>query len=134
MKKICLLVYSLGGGHRSAASALQAAIQQRQLPWHIEIVDAFDDIIGASLPGYIYNNFILHKKWARVINEFFLFPLFKLRVQIGGRFLWGRRMRNYLHQQQPDLVVSAIAMLNKVIFDTGHTTPNPLCHDNAGFC
>ena len=41
MKKVYLMIYDLGAGHRSTANALQKVIEKRQLPWEIHIVDAF---------------------------------------------------------------------------------------------
>lgn len=49
MKKVYLMVYDAGAGHRSTANALQKVIEKRQLPWEIHVVEAFKDIIGSTL-------------------------------------------------------------------------------------
>jgi hypothetical protein len=64
MKKVYFAIYDMGGGHRSTANALQEVIEQRNLPWQVEIVEVFKEIFGTSQPQYIYNNLVL-KEFSR---------------------------------------------------------------------
>ena len=117
MKQVYLMIYDLGGGHRSIANALHEVIQQRGLPWQIHIVDVFRDIIGTDAPHKVYNNFVLKKKWARIINEPILVPSFKLQVSLCYR-AWRSRLEKYWQEHQPDLVVSLLPYVNKLLKDS----------------
>ena len=39
MKKIDLLYFDAGGGHRSAANALKEVIERQSRPWRVELVN-----------------------------------------------------------------------------------------------
>lgn len=117
MKKVYLMIYDLGAGHRSTANALREVIAARQLPWHIEIVDVFKDVFGMTLPHYVYNNLILKQKWARQINDPLLVPMFRWQIQMQHR-LWKRRLKRYWREHQPDLVVSLLPLVNRVLCDS----------------
>ncbi|AUB35342.1 1,2-diacylglycerol 3-beta-galactosyltransferase [Nostoc flagelliforme CCNUN1] len=114
MKKVYLMIYDLGAGHRSTANALQKVIEKRQLPWEIHIVDAFKEIIGTTAPHYVYNQLILKKDWAKIINDPFLVPSFKLQIRLS-RFAWLGRFKRYWQQHQPDMVVSLLPYINGLI-------------------
>lgn len=112
--KICFAIYDMGGGHRSTANALKAVIEQRNLPWQIEIVEVFKDVFKTNLPQYLYNNWVLKKKWARAINDPFSVPLFKLQIRLRDRG-WRNNLQQYWREQQPDLVVSLMPLINRVL-------------------
>ena len=120
MKKICFTIYDMGGGHRSTANALKAAIEQQQLPWQIQTVEVFKDIFGTSLPQFIYNNWVLKKKWAKIINDPFSVPLFKLQIRLRHQE-WCNRLKQYWREQQPDLVVSLMPLVNRVLYESLHS-------------
>jgi len=61
MKKVCFMIYDMGAGHRSSANALKEVIEQRKLPWKIEVIEVFKDIFGMTFPQYFYNNLALKK-------------------------------------------------------------------------
>lgn len=117
MKKVCLMICDMGGGHRSSANALQEVIKKRQLPWEVEIVEFFKEIVGTNTPQNIYNNFTLQKKWARLINEPLLNPLFKLQVRFRHS-AWLGLLENYWRQHKPDIVVSLFPFINRVLYES----------------
>jgi hypothetical protein len=39
MKRVALVYFDAGGGHRNAAMALEAAIGQSNLPWEVQLVN-----------------------------------------------------------------------------------------------
>ena len=117
MKKVCFAIYDMGAGHRSTANALKQVIEARNLPWQVEIVEVLKDILGTTFPQYFYNTFILKKKWAKRINDPVSVPIFKLRTRLQHRF-WCRHLRQYWRQQQPDLVVSLMPIVNRVLYDS----------------
>ena len=70
MKKIDLLFFDAGGGHRSAANALKEVIEQQQRPWQISLVnvqevldelDIFRKLLGLRLQDCY--NFLLNRGW-----------------------------------------------------------------------
>ncbi|MBV8884385.1 MAG: hypothetical protein JO235_10375 [Chroococcidiopsidaceae cyanobacterium CP_BM_RX_35] len=117
MKKVYLMVYDAGAGHRSTANALQKVIEKRQLPWEIHIVEAFKEIIGTSTSQDFYNKFVLQKTWAKVINEPLLVPLFKLQIRLNHS-AWLARLKRYWQQHKPDMVVSVMPYINRVLYES----------------
>ncbi|MCU0534547.1 MAG: UDP-N-acetylglucosamine--LPS N-acetylglucosamine transferase [Hydrococcus sp. Prado102] len=117
MKKICFTIYDMGGGHRSTANALKEVIEQRNLPWQVEVVEVFREVFGTNLPQFIYNNFVLKKKWAKAINDTFSVPLFKLQIRLLHA-AWRNRLQKFWQKQQPDLVVSLMPLVNKVLYES----------------
>ena len=117
MKQVYLMIYDLGGGHRSIANALHDVIKQRNLPWQVHIVEFFRDIVGTDAPHNVYNNFVLKKKWAQVINEPILVPSFKLQVRLRYR-AWRSLLEEYWQEHPPDLVVSLLPYVNKLLKDS----------------
>lgn len=117
MKKVYLMVYDAGAGHRSTANALQKVIEQRQLPWEVHLVEPFKEVLGTSASQDFYNNFVLQKTWAKVINEPLLVPLFKLQIRLYHS-AWLARLKKYWQQHQPDMVVSVIPYLNRVLCES----------------
>ena len=117
MKQVYLMIYDLGGGHRSIANALHDVIKQRNLPWQVHIVEFFRDIVGTDAPHNVYNNFVLKKKWAQIVNEPILVPSFKLQVRLRYR-AWRSLLEKYWQEHQPDLVVSLMPYVNKLFQDS----------------
>jgi 1,2-diacylglycerol 3-beta-galactosyltransferase len=120
MKKVYFMIYDMGAGHRSTANALQKVIEQRKLPWQIKVVEVFKEIFGTNLPQYIYNNYVLKQKWARAINDPLSVPLFKLQIRLRDS-AWRNLLKNYWHQHQPDLVVSLLPLVNRVLYESVQT-------------
>jgi UDP-N-acetylglucosamine:LPS N-acetylglucosamine transferase len=117
MKKVYFTIYDMGGGHRSTANALKEVIEQRNLPWQVEIVEVFREVFGTNLPQFIYNNWVLKKKWAKVINDRFSVPLFKLQIRLRHA-AWRNRLQKFWQKEQPDLVVSLMPLVNKVLYES----------------
>jgi UDP-N-acetylglucosamine:LPS N-acetylglucosamine transferase len=117
MKKVCFMIYDMGGGHRSTANALQEVIKKRKLPWEVQVVEVFKEIFGTTQPQYIYNNFVLKKNWAKIINDPLSVPLFKLQIRLRHS-AWLNLLRKYWREQQPDLVVSLLPLVNRVLYES----------------
>ena len=39
MQKVDFVFFDAGGGHRSAATALKAVVEQQQRPWQVEMIN-----------------------------------------------------------------------------------------------
>ena len=111
MLKVQFIIYDLGGGHRSIATALKRAVEQRQLHWNIEILEFYNDLVGRDISRYIYNNIVLQKKWARAFYQSILVPFYKFQIRLIQP-LWLKRLRQHWQMTQPDMVVSLIPLMN----------------------
>jgi 1,2-diacylglycerol 3-beta-galactosyltransferase len=107
----------MGAGHRSTANALKEVIGQRKLPWKIQIVEVFQEVFGTTRPQFVYNNWVLKKKWAKLINDPLSVPLFKLEIRLRHR-AWRKRLQQYWREHQPDLVVSLMPLVNRVLYES----------------
>lgn len=116
-KKVYFMIYDMGAGHRSTANALKAVIEQQQLPWQIEIVEVLKDVLGVTFPQFFYNAFVLKQKWAKAINDPISVPLFKLKIRLLHR-IWLRQLRAFWRDRQPDLVVSLMPLVNRVLCES----------------
>jgi UDP-N-acetylglucosamine:LPS N-acetylglucosamine transferase len=117
MKKVCFMIYDMGAGHRSTANALNEVIRQQGLPWQVEIVEVLREVLGVTFPQFFYNNWVLKQKWAKVINDPIALPLFKLEVRLFHH-IWRQQLRQYWREQQPDLVVSLMPLMNRVLCES----------------
>ncbi|HEV7218255.1 MAG TPA: hypothetical protein VGN39_05220, partial [Terriglobales bacterium] len=73
MRKLTIVFFEAGGGHRSAADALKATLETQQHPWQVsllniqELLDSLDVVrttTGVRLQD-VYN-LILRKGWTRL--------------------------------------------------------------------
>ncbi|MBV6625903.1 MAG: UDP-N-acetylglucosamine--LPS N-acetylglucosamine transferase [Rivularia sp. (in: Bacteria)] len=110
----------MGAGHRATANALKEVIARRNLPWQIQIVEIFKEVFGFTRPQFVYNNWVLNKKWAKLINDPLSVPLFKLEIALRHR-AWCRLLREYWREHQPDLVVSLMPLVNRVLYESLQT-------------
>jgi 1,2-diacylglycerol 3-beta-galactosyltransferase len=119
MKKLDFIYFDAGGGHRSAAMALQQVIAQQGRPWEIRMVnlqeqldnlDIFRRVTGIRLQDYY--NLLLKKGWTLGSGELLkglhvLIRLFQPRLV--------RLLRDFWRAGQPDLVVSLIPNFNRAL-------------------
>lgn len=120
MKKIYFTIYDMGAGHRSTANALKEAIAQKKLPWKVEIVEVLQEIFNTTRPQFVYNNFVLKKKWAKAINDPLSVPLFKLEIRLRHQ-AWKKCLQQYWREHQPDLVLSLMPLVNRVLCESLQT-------------
>ena len=114
MKKVYFAIYDMGGGHRSTANALKAVIESRGLPWQVEIVEVLKDVCGTTFSQDFYNRWILKQKWAKLINDPISVPIFKARIRLMHK-RWLLQLATYWRKEQPDMVVSLMPLLNRVL-------------------
>ncbi len=120
MTTIDFLYFDAGGGHRAAATALKAVIEQQQRPWQIRLVnleevlhslDIFRKLTGVPMQD-IYNG-LLAKGWTLGSPQ--LLPLMHgiIRLYHGSQV---RMMTDHWKKTQPDLVVSLVPNFNRALF------------------
>lgn len=123
MKRIDVIYFDAGGGHRAAATALRLVCEQQRRPFDVRLVhlkqilapvDIFRRLTGLDLEE-IYN-LILRKGWTLGSAQALRF------MQAVIRFYHRREvelLEGWWHQQAelPDLVVSVVPNFNRAIFE-----------------
>src|SRR5258706_9440518 len=122
MKKIDLLYFDAGGGHRSAANALKEVIERQNRPWRISLVnlqetldelDVFRKLFGLRLEDCY--NLLLNKGWA--LGS----PQLTRGMQCIIRLYHPKQVQvleRVWRERQPDLLVSVVPNLNRAIFES----------------
>jgi hypothetical protein len=119
MKRIALVYFDAGGGHRSAATSIREIIRQKQLPWEIELVnlqEVLDPIdIIRSLTGLriqdVYNN-MLRNGWTLGSPQLMRALQWMIRAFHGPSV---RLLERYWLETLPDMVVSFVPHFNRAL-------------------
>ena len=128
MRKLTIVFFDAGGGHRNAAEALKTTLESQTKPWDVrllnlqELLDSIDVIRRATgiriQDGY---NLILRKGWTR--------PTPQLLVLLRGlvRLYHGRIVSvldKYWRENPTDIVLSVIPLFNRALAESiGHAAP-----------
>jgi 1,2-diacylglycerol 3-beta-galactosyltransferase len=120
MPAIDLIYFDAGGGHRAAANALTSVIQSQGRPWDVRLVnlqelldplDVFRKITGVRLED-LYNRMLAKGLTLGAAQA--------LKVVHGAIRLYhgpaSRLLADYWRTHPPDLVVSVVPNLNRVLF------------------
>src|SRR5450755_2518808 len=119
VKNIDFVYFDAGGGHRSAAMALQQVIAQQGRPWEIRMVnlqeqldtvDIFRRITGLRVQDYY--NLLLKKGWTLGSSQL-LMGLHLLIRMFHSPLV--RVLSDFWRTSQPDLVVSLIPNFNRAM-------------------
>jgi UDP-N-acetylglucosamine:LPS N-acetylglucosamine transferase len=129
VKRFQFVYFDAGGGHRAAATALKAVIdQQGDHPWEITLVnlqevlhslDIFRKVTGIRLED-IYN-LMLAKGWTLGAAQGLRFMHGVIRLYHGATV---RQLARYWAETKPDLVVSLVPNFNRAMFE-GLSTASP---------
>ena len=119
MKRIDLMFFDAGGGHRAAANALSQVIEKQQRPWEVRLVnlqelldplDIFRRLTGLRLQD-IYN-LMLRKGWTLGSPQL-------VRLMHGVIRLYHRptvrMLEKFWHEERPDMVVSLVPNFNRAM-------------------
>lgn len=121
-KKIELVYFNAGGGHRSAALALEEVIAQKYPEWDVSLVNLFEVIdseryfqkLTGFAPEDLYN-LRLKKGWTRGLAT--ELKIFQAMIRLT-HFKLKSKIEKYWKERQPELVVSLIPNFNKVLFES----------------
>jgi hypothetical protein len=122
MRRVELVFFDAGGGHRSAANALQHVIQQKGLPWDVKLmnlqelldsIDIFRKLTGIRLQD-LYN-LMLEKGWTLGSPQLLVAMHGVIRV-LHGRTV--RMLHGYWGQSRPEMVVSLIPNFNRALYQS----------------
>ena len=122
LPKLTIVFFDAGGGHRNAANAIRAVIEQQSLPWRVELlnlqelldeIDPLQKLAKLRLQdGY---NLLLRKGWTR-------FSAQMLAALHGMIRVWHapvvRRLKSYWSSNSADLVLSVIPNLNRALAES----------------
>jgi 1,2-diacylglycerol 3-beta-galactosyltransferase len=122
VKRLDLVFFDAGGGHRAAAHALCRVIKAQQRPFEIRLVnlqelldsiDIFRKLTGIRLQD-LYN-LMLKKGWT------FVWPQFLAGIHLAIRLLHRRQvelLQELWQDSRPDLVVSLVPTFNRALRDS----------------
>lgn len=119
MRTIDFIFFDAGGGHRAAATALKAVVEQQQRPWNIRLVnlqevldplDIFRKVTGIRLQD-IYNR-LLQKGWT--LGSAQLLPMMQMVMKVYHK-PGVRLLTQHWQQTRPDMVVSLVPNLNRTM-------------------
>lgn len=119
MKRLDFMFFDAGGGHRSAANALKAVIEQQARPWEIRLVnlqeildplDIFRKYTGIRMQD-VYN-VMLQKGWTLGSAQMTVLMHGLIRLYHGGQV---RLLQEFWKQGERDLVVSLIPNFNRAL-------------------
>jgi 1,2-diacylglycerol 3-beta-galactosyltransferase len=120
--KLDLIYFNAGGGHRSAATALQSVIATTRTSWEVRLVnlqeildslDIFRKITGIRLED-IYN-LALAKGWT--LGSELLLPMMHgvIRMYYPAQV---KLLTQVWKERQPEMVVSVVPNFNRALFDS----------------
>ncbi len=126
MTKVDFLYFDAGGGHRAAATALKAVIDEQKRPkgdeWDVRMVnlkeilgplDVFRKVTGLELEE-IYNQ-MLARGWTLGSAQGLKFMHGVIRLYHGPAV---RMLEKYWAGARPDLVVSLVPNFNRALFES----------------
>jgi len=120
MKAIDLVYFNAGGGHRSAALALDAVIRERGLPWRVRLVNLFEvldpcDVFGKTtgMRPENYYNARLARGWTLGLSQ--ELKILQALIRLSHKSLSARLQRHW-QKTQPDLVVSLVPNFNRALY------------------
>ncbi|HTA71243.1 MAG TPA: hypothetical protein VK776_23315 [Bryobacteraceae bacterium] len=119
MKRIDLIYFEAGGGHRAAATALKLVIDQQQRGWDVKLMnlqeildplDIFRKYTGVRMQD-VYN-LLLKKGWTLGAPQLTVAMHALIRLYHGGQV---RLLKKYWAPGEPDLVVSLVPNFNRAL-------------------
>jgi UDP-N-acetylglucosamine:LPS N-acetylglucosamine transferase len=120
MKTIDLVYVNAGGGHRSAATALETAIREQGREWRVRLVNLFEvldpqDVFRRTtgVKPEDYYNVRLARGWTLGLAQ--ELRVLQVLIRLSHRSLVGQLRRHWL-ESRPDLVVSMIPNFNRAMY------------------
>jgi Glycosyltransferase family 28 C-terminal domain/Monogalactosyldiacylglycerol (MGDG) synthase len=121
-RKLTIVFFDAGGGHRSAAEALKSVLESQSRPWQVQLLNLQDeldrlDLLRRTTGIRIQDayNLILGKGWTRLAPQ--LLPVLQtvIRLYHGPTV---EILRNYWSQHPADMVISVIPHFNRALVES----------------
>jgi UDP-N-acetylglucosamine:LPS N-acetylglucosamine transferase len=120
MKSIDLVYCNAGGGHRSAAAALDSMIREMALPWTVRLVNLFEvldpnDVFGKTtgMKPEQYYNARLARGWTLGLGQ--ELKVLQAFIRLSHKSLTSQLQRHW-QRTRPDLVVSLVPNFNRAMY------------------
>lgn len=120
MKTIDMVYFNAGGGHRSAALALDAAIRAQTLSWDVRLVNLFEvldpnDVFGKTtgMKPEQYYNARLARGWTLGLGQ--ELKVLQALIRLSHKSLRSQ-LRRYWQKTKPDMVVSLVPNFNRAMY------------------
>jgi len=120
LKTIDLVYINAGGGHRSAALALDAVIREQGRPWQVRLVNLFEVLDpngvfrkATGMNPEDYYNKRLARGWTLGLAQ--ELKLLQALIRLTHTRIT-RQLREHWRRTQPDLVVSLVPNFNRAMF------------------
>lgn len=121
MKTIDLVYFNAGGGHRSAAIALETVIREQGRPWRVRLVNLMEVLDPEGLfhktlgmyPEDLYNT-RLARGWSLGLAQELKFLQAMIRLCHQGMT---NRLRRHWRRTHPEMVVSLIPNFNRALYE-----------------
>ncbi len=119
---LAFIYFDAGGGHRSAALALQSVIASEGYPWQVKLInlqevldplDIFRKLTGIRLQD-IYN-LVLAKGWT--LGSTYLLPCMHAVIRLYHS-AQVRLLEAFWREERPDMVVSLVPNFNRALFQS----------------
>ncbi len=122
MKKVHILFHDAGGGHRNAAVALKAVIEQQQRPWQVELVQ-FQELTDRLDVLRRVTGIRIQEQYNKLLqNGWTLGAVYLLRVlQFTIRVFHGplvKLLEKFWRAKPADLLISVIPHFNREIAES----------------
>jgi UDP-N-acetylglucosamine:LPS N-acetylglucosamine transferase len=122
LKKVDLVYFNAGGGHRAAATALQAAIATQGWGWQVRLVHLFEALdpqgqfrrVTGTAPEDYYNKRLAHGWTLGLAQEL---KLLQSMIRLGHGMLVEALKKHWLNTE-PDLVVSLVPNFNRSLYES----------------
>src|SRR6201988_2196224 len=121
-RKLTIVFFDAGGGHRSAAEALKCVLESQPRPWQVHLLNLQDELDRLDLlrrttgiriqDGY---NLILRKGWTRLTPQ--LLPVLQSVIRMYHRPTVSM-LAKYWKENPTDLVLSVIPHFNRALADS----------------
>jgi hypothetical protein len=127
MKRIDLIYFEAGGGHRAAATALKLVIDQQQRGWDVKLMnlqeildplDIFRKYTGVRMQD-VYN-LLLKKGWTLGAPQLTVAMHALIRLYHRGQV---RLLEKYWAQNEPDLMVSLVPNFSRALRESLPNAP-----------
>ena len=122
MRKLTIVYHHAGGGHRSAADALQSTLSAQENPWDVSLLDIQElldpiDLIRRATGLRIQDiyNLILRRGWTRFTPQ--LLVILKATIRAYHRPIV-KALRDYWAKHPADMVLSVIPHFNREIAES----------------
>ena len=125
-RKLTIVFFDAGGGHRSAAEALMSVLESQAHPWQVQLLNLQDELDQLDLLRRITRiriqdayNLILRKGWTRLTPQ--LLPVLQTVIRLYHRATVNR-LRKYWKQHPADLILSVIPHFNRALVESIRAT------------